>query len=115
MALLFSTNRPEQLLNDFKKKIDQGHIQTWAYDDDGDFTHTPDQWRGKAWLRPSVDLNGLRFNIVCSRKYVTTWAIYGVYQGRFIESMVTHCHDLFSNGEATAKPTNMDSITTAVA
>jgi hypothetical protein len=40
MALLFKTNTPQALLNDFKKKIDEGHVVTWSYDKDGDFTHT---------------------------------------------------------------------------
>jgi hypothetical protein len=44
MALLFKTNVPQALLNDFKK-IDEGHVVTWSCDRDGDFTHTPDQWR----------------------------------------------------------------------
>lgn len=115
MALLFSTNVPQQLLNDFKTKISQGHIVTWECDADGDFTHLTDQWRGKAYLRPSIDIGGLRLNILGHSKFVTSWAIYGIYQGRFIESMTTHCNQLFTNAAATAQPTNADVITTKAA
>jgi hypothetical protein len=38
---------------------------------------------------------------------------YGVYQGRFIESMITHCQDLFSNASATAKALNSDYVKAA--
>jgi hypothetical protein len=57
----------------------------------------------------------LRFNILGNKRDVTTWAIYGLYQGRFIEAMVTHCHDLFTNGSATSKPTNSDIVTSKAA
>jgi hypothetical protein len=30
--------------------------------------------------------------------------VYGVYHGRLVESMVTHCSPLFDKGAATAKP-----------
>lgn len=115
MSITFSTNAPQALLNDFKKKIDGGEIVTWRYDAQGDFTHCTDQWDGRGWLRPTIGLNELRFNFVGSRGYVTTWPIYGIFQGRFIESMITHCHDLFSTGSATSKPTNSDIITSQAA
>ncbi len=114
MAIIFATNVPQTLLDDFKEKIDNKEVVTWSYDAQGDFTHSPDQWRNKAWLRPVVENGGLRFNFLGNTKVVTTWAIYGVYQGRFIESMTTHCNDLFTAGSGTAKPTNSDVCTSFV-
>jgi hypothetical protein len=115
MALLFKTNSPQALLNDFKKKIDEGHVVTWSYDNDGDFTHTPDQWRAQAWMRPSIDLGGLKFNIVGHSKKNTTKALYGVYHGRLVESVATHCDDRFTDVTVTARPTNADIVTTQAA
>lgn len=115
MAIAFTTNVPRDLLADFKKKIDNKEVVTWSYDAQGDFTHTPDQWRNKAWLRPVIEAGNLRFNILGNKSVLTTWAIYGVYQGRFIESMTTHCHDLFTISSATSKPTNSDICTSKVA
>ena len=60
-------------------------------------------------------INGLQFNFIGTRGIISTWAIYGIYQGRLIESFVTHCHDLFRDGSATAKPTNTDVITSRAA
>jgi hypothetical protein len=115
VALFFRTTTPQALLNDFKKKIDQGHVTTWSYDKDGDFTHTPDQWAYKAWMRPSIDVNGLRFNFVSNVKQVTTKALYGVYHGRLAESVVTHCDDLFTEVSATARASNADLLTSQAA
>jgi hypothetical protein len=51
VALNFLTDNPSGLLAAFKKAIDKGHVATWAYDHDGDFTHTATQWKNSAWLR----------------------------------------------------------------
>lgn len=110
MAVYFLTTQPKTLLLDFKKKIDQGHVVTWLYDQDGDFTHTADQWRYKAWLRPSIESDRLTFYILKSTKQILTPTIYGVYHGRFIESVVTHCDKLFTNGVATAMPVSGDQV-----
>ncbi len=37
MALHFKTDDPKKLLSAYKKAIDDGHIKTWSYDQDGDF------------------------------------------------------------------------------
>lgn len=115
MAVLFKTSTPQALLNDFKKKIDQGHVVTWSYDKDGDFTHTPDQWRSKAWMRPSIELGGLKFNFLANVSEVTSTALYGVYHGRFVESVVAHCDDRFTEAAVSARGSNADFINTKVA
>jgi hypothetical protein len=66
MAVYFLTSRPSTLLSDFKKKIDEGHVVTWSYDQEGDFTHTADQWKYKAWLRPSIESDRLVLYILKS-------------------------------------------------
>ncbi|NOJ41382.1 hypothetical protein [Bradyrhizobium australiense] len=115
MAVLFRTTMPQALLNDFKKKIDEGHVVTWSYDTDGDFTHTPHQWRSKAWMRPSIELGGLKFNFISGVGEVTTKALYGVYHGRFVESFATHCDDRFTEAAVTAHGTNSDFVNSKVA
>jgi hypothetical protein len=115
MAVLFKTNTPQALLNDFKKKIDEGHVVTWSYDKNDDFTHTPDQWRFVAWMRPSIDMGGLRFNIIGNNRRVTTKADYGVYHGRLVESLASHCDHLFSEAGVSAVATNADLLVSKVA
>jgi hypothetical protein len=115
MSINFETTTPQKLIDEFKKAIDDKKVDTWSYDKDGDFTHTPEQWRNKAWLR-STTVNGrLIMKFLGNPSVKTSKPIYGVYHGRFIESMLTHCDDLFTQAYATAMPTNSDVITTKVA
>ncbi|MFZ1075707.1 MAG: hypothetical protein WAN50_05030 [Minisyncoccia bacterium] len=110
MAIHFKTNTPQALLNAFKKAIDEKLIVTWSCDTDGDFTHTPDQWRNKAWLRPHVRTGELVLTIIKPEPVNISSLVYAVYHGRFIESMLQHCDTLFSEGVATALPTTEDRI-----
>jgi hypothetical protein len=109
--ITFDTTNPTALLAAFKKGIDDGHVVTWSYDKDGDFTHTPQQWKGLAWLRPVVLRGQLGMKFIGPKG--VTWEVFGVYQGRIIESMIVHCHDLFTTGTATAIPTASDTIAAA--
>ena len=115
MALNFETSDPGKLLAAFKAAIDVKQVVTWSYDKDGDFTHTPDQWKGRAWMRPSILSGRLVMNFLGNRTEVTKWDVFGVFHGRFVESMATHCNSLFSGVQMPAKPTNSDMITTKVA
>jgi hypothetical protein len=115
MSISFETTNANNLLYAFKKAITDGHVQTWTCDSDGDFTHNVDQWRYKAYMRPSVQSGRLVMTILGSSKQITTWAIYSVYQGRFIEAMTSHCHSLFSTAIATSAPTSADALTSQVA
>ncbi|PRG53775.1 hypothetical protein C6V06_12930 [Burkholderia gladioli] len=108
MSITVYTNNPQKLLDDIKKEIDSKSIVTWAYDGDGDFYHTPDQWSGKAWLRPSVQSGILLFSILGQKAIVMQKDVYGVYHGRFIEMLLTHFDNSFSNATATAHASGND-------
>jgi hypothetical protein len=111
MAIYFDTKTPKKLLAAFKKAIDDEHVATWAYDEDGDFTHTTDQWNKKAWLRPKIqEQTALVFTIVKQKDIKLSSAIYAIYHGRFIESMLRHCDDLFTSARATASPDDGDVV-----
>lgn len=100
------------MLNDFKNKIRQGHIVTWSYDAHHDvFIHETEQWRHKAYLRPVIEIGGLGFNLLGHRSVLTTQEVYAIYHGRFIESMIAHCANLFTSSSATPKPTTTDVLT----
>src|SRR5580700_10122399 len=108
MAAYFFTNGGTQLLAAFKKAIDDKHVLPWTYDQDSDFTHSTDQWCNKAWLRPKVQNDRLTLNILKPQNGTISWEIYGIYHGRFIESMTVHCHDRFTSSGASATPTSDD-------
>jgi hypothetical protein len=109
MAIYFKTGTPKKLLAAYKKAIDDGHVTTWAYDGDGDFTHTAEQWNKKAWLRPKIEEGlTLKLYILTPRDTKLSSVIYAIYHGRFIESMLRHCDELFSEARASAMPEGSD-------
>jgi hypothetical protein len=111
MAIYFKTGTPKKLLAAYKKAIDDGHIRTWTYDADGDFTHTADQWNKKAWLRPKIQEGvALVLYILAPKDTTLGSVIYAVYHGRFIESMLRHCDELFTEGRATSMPEGGDVV-----
>jgi hypothetical protein len=110
MAILFRTTNASGLLTAFKKAIDEGRVVTWAYDQDGDFTHTAEQWRNAAWLRPKSIPEGLAVNILCPKNRAISTEVYAIYHGRFIESLLAHYDSLFVDASATAKATQDDII-----
>jgi hypothetical protein len=110
MAVNVNVQNPASLLALIKRGIDERAIQTWAYDGDGDFTHSAQQWNRKAWLRPSLGNGGLVLNIVSPQGQAISKEIYGVYHGRFIEMLLVHFDDKFSSADATAMPTYADAL-----
>jgi len=111
MALHFKTSTPNKLLKAFKKAIDEKRIVTWAYDGDGDFTHTTEQWKNQAWLRPKVKKDEeLILTIIKPQDKNISSVIYAIYHGRFLEAMLTHCDLLFTRASATALPSTGDVV-----
>jgi hypothetical protein len=110
MAVIVTTEVPNKLLNAIKASIDDGSVATWAYDSDGDFTHTAEQWKNKAWIRPKITDDGIRFVILSPKGKNLSRGIYGIYHGRFIEMLLVHFDELFSRATATAMPARDDRI-----
>jgi hypothetical protein len=113
MAIYFDTDKPQTLLNKFVARIDQeevkGKITTWMQHKDGaHFTHTSKDWRDKAFLKPKVEKERLVFNIIKPESVDVTWIVYAYYHGHLIETFVSHFHDDFIEGIATAMPTTGD-------
>ena len=100
MLKIYTTN-PNTLLVSIKKAIDEGHVTTWSYDADGDFTHTPVQWVRKAWLKPSVKMDHLQLNIIWPEGSPKSKEVYSVYHGRFIEMLLAHFDTKFTSAVAT--------------
>lgn len=112
MAVIIHTQKPELLLAAIKKAIDDGTVKTWSYDLDGEFTHTPAQWHDLAWMHPRVysEKEELRFGFWEASDGQHPKDLCGVYHGRFIEMLLAHFSDAFSDVTATAKRTEPDSF-----
>lgn len=110
MAIIVKTNNPAGLLRAIRQAIDDSRVETWSYDRDGDFTHTPAQWKSRAWLRPKTYPGELRFGIIKPQHVTLSTLIYGVYHGRFIEMLLVHFDNSFTLASATAQKTEPDSF-----
>lgn len=102
MALLLITKNPDGLLNQIKNGINLGSINTWDYDNDGDFTHVPPQWIYKAWMHPYTLNDKLIFGIIGQSGIPMKKDIYAVYHGRFAEMILTHFDDEIDDIKITA-------------
>jgi len=110
MAVRITTSQPSALLSAIKKAIDEKRVETWSYDSDGDFTHTPIQWYRKAWLRPSIQAGALVLNVLNPKGVNLSKEVYGVYHGRFIEMLLAHFDQSFTTADATAAASIADSV-----
>ncbi len=115
MAIFFNTSAPADLLRAFRKAIDDGHVVTWSYDSDGDFTHNTDQWRYQAWMRPQTFAGQLAFYILPPIGTHLSRSVYGIYHGRLIESVTTHLDLMFSDVSATALAATGDRVRSVAA
>src|SRR5271170_188009 len=113
MAVRAYTDHPDALLLAIKKKVASGAITTWVIDGDGDLTHTSNQWKQKAWMRPKVLEDRLLFNIIGPEEGKTSKTVYGVYHGRLIQTLLIHFDDMIKTTVATAIGTSGDSFCTA--
>ncbi|SEB44219.1 hypothetical protein [Terriglobus roseus] len=99
MSIRAFSDDPASLLARIKALIKSGHIETWEYDSDGDFTHSPTQWKNKAWLRPEVQDDKLRLTIMGTQAGLSR-EVYAVYHGRFIEMLIAHVPGKFTTVSA---------------
>ena len=110
MAVQVVTSQPEMLLEDIKHLIDLGKIDTWLYDEDGDFTHDADQWRFNAWIRPLLQEDRVVFGIICRNDRNLSVVDYAIYHGRFVEMLLTHFDKLCQGIEVSPLATNYDHV-----
>ena len=110
MAVIVYCEKPSELIAAVKTAIGEGRIDTWRFDDDGDFTHAPDQWRLKAWLRPNVADDRVTFWILSPKGVQMSRLVYAIYHGRFIEMLLGHFDKSFSRAVATALPVQGDRV-----
>lgn len=112
MAVIVYTSNPSTLLQSIKSAISEAKVETWSTDADGDFTHSPEQWRLKAWFRPKIADDRLVFRILSPKNVRMSRVTYAVYHGRFIEMLLNHFDTKFQRAIATALPTEGDQVGT---
>ena len=105
MAIFVKTTNPQELVNNIKKQIEDGKIDTWLCDKEGDFTHNTEQWRYHAWLRPVVESDRVVFGILGRKVKNVSVLDYAIFHGRFVEMLLNHfdkdCDDILVSPLAT--------------
>lgn len=81
---------PLLALKQLKNKIDNHEIDTWEYDNDGDFTHSVIQWKNIAWFHPIDKEDYLLFGILGRKDTKLSLMEYSVYHGRFTEMLLNN-------------------------
>lgn len=114
MAIKVFTDCVDDLKKELNKKIEDGDIETWQIDQDGDLTHSPEQWRNKAWFHifesSDDNENQLVFGIIGNKKIPMTKSLYAVYHGRFSEMLLSHFDDIIEKIEITSQKTEYDNF-----
>ncbi len=88
MAIYVKCNNPQALLDKIKRSVDNGNVESWRYDDDGDFFHTPNGWPHSGWLRPYVENGDLIFGIVGPKDDTMTTRRYAAFHSYFLETLL---------------------------
>lgn len=91
MALIVRTNDPRLILDQLRNEFEEGLIDSWSYDDDGDFSNVG-QWEGKGWFRPIIeeDLSSIKFIIIGRNTIPMTRMEYSVLHSSFLEVILNH-------------------------
>jgi hypothetical protein len=110
MAVTVYTSNPSGLLQAIQLAARSGTIETWSVDQEGDFTHSPEQWRFKAWFRPKLSSDSIVFRILTPQNTTMKKATYAVYHGRFIEMLLAHFDEQFQRAVASALPAEGDLV-----
>lgn len=112
MAIFVKTLNPNMLVNSIKEKIKDQSIKTWSVDEDGDMTHTAEQWKNCAWIRAKIESekNMVVFFIICRSDRNLSVVDYAVYHGRFVEMLLTHFDKVCQNIEVTALASKYDKV-----
>lgn len=112
MSIYVKTLSPVMLINSIKDKVRLNEIKTWEVDDDGDMTHTADQWRYCAWIRAKAEPESNRavFYIICRNDRNLSVSEYAIYHGRFVEMLLKHFDKECENIVVTPLATKYDSV-----
>ncbi|SRR6266568_1085097 len=109
MVRVVSPN-PRVLLEDIEQAIAENKITTWEESSRGSFTHATEQWRNKAWFRPTIDAEGVVFNIIRPKGGKVSRDAYAIYHGHFASMLLTHFDNKLKIIELTALAAHGDLV-----
>jgi len=105
------TTNPNNIYQGIIRGIQNGSIDTWKIVTVGNlvyFTHdtTNKQWLNKSYMKAGTDSHGnLIFHVIRNNENSFDQNIFAVYQGRFIQMLVSHFPNSFTELNVTSQPT----------
>ncbi len=90
MAIYVENDDPASWIKKIVGDIKANKLDTWACDAQGDLSHTPPQYKGKAWLRPAAEQSRIAFYVLGNKTDGLPRSMFGLIQGRFVEVLVGH-------------------------
>jgi hypothetical protein len=111
MAVIVETATPRRLLRKIRDAIDDGTIETWSYDADGDFTLTSDQMFGRAWMAPDADHESrLAFYIIGKNGVRMSKSVYAIFHSHLVHMCLAYFDESCRVVRVTSLPTSRDAI-----
>lgn len=112
MAVVVLTSQAAALLSALDKAIEAGLVQTWQRTPEGDYTlgSPGSRFYGRAFLRPKRTESRLTFRVLRPSGQSVSQEVFGAYQARFIELLLTHFSDQFHEVRASSTPTTEDKV-----
>jgi hypothetical protein len=105
------TDNPSDLLASIDNAINDGTIDLWAVDDDGDYSLTDDDRSEVAWMRPFVESdNEIVFSIIGVDERDMTVAEYAKLHSEFLRMLLNEFDSKFITATVTASSDENDSI-----
>lgn len=101
MKIIVYTKNAKTLLNKISTKIIDKELKTWEIvknsENNNLFSHTPDQWKEKAMLKPEIKKENLELILSWWKGKEPEERVKGYILGRFIEVLVVHFRKEFDN------------------
>lgn len=93
MAIIVKTKHSEYIRVKIPVLINEGKVDMWEYDEDGDYTQVSPQWHNKAWLRAIIEDDNLIFYIIGRKMSLLSIEEYSFYHSRMSELIMSHFGD----------------------
>ena len=104
MKIIAYTNTPDALKKAIDKKISSNETKTWEIvfnkKNEALYSHSPEQWKEKAMLKPYIHENILEFRISWwNKNEEPNEETKGYILGRFVEILIVHFKEKFTHLE----------------
>lgn len=89
MAIFIKVSDPTGFLNDIKSSIDNGIINEWTCDVDGDITSTEGNLKNEAWFHPYMPIDKvLVFGIIGRKNVMMPMSVYSTYHSELVKTLL---------------------------